>query len=224
MSADEVKFRKPVVPGDTLFIEVEMTQHKKNVARAKGRCVVKNEVVSERKCFSVSSICEWDKDPSNAVIDPGRALGAGCEIGPYCVIGPDVEIGDGCWLQHHVSLQGPSRLGHGQSILRVLFHRSEDAGFEIHGEPTWLHIGDGNTFREFVTVNRGSAPESITRIGHRGNFLAYTHIAHDCTVGDEVIFSNNGTLAGHVEVGDCASPRRASPRCISSAASAVHRA
>ncbi len=70
------------------------------------------------------------------------------------------------------------------------------------GEPTYLAVGDGNTFREFVTVHRGTAPGSVTRIGNGGNFLAYSHIAHDCVVGNNVIFSNNGTLAGHVEVGD----------------------
>ena len=139
-----------------------------------------------------------------AVIDPGARLGAGCEIGPYCVIGPDVEIGDGCWLQHHVSLQGPSRLGQGNQLYAFCSIGQKTQDLKYNGEPTWLHIGDGNTFRECVTVNRGSAPGSITRIGHRGNYLAYTHIAHDCVVGDEVIFSNNGTLAGHVEVGDYA--------------------
>jgi UDP-N-acetylglucosamine acyltransferase len=139
-----------------------------------------------------------------AVIDPGARLGVGCEIGPYCVIGPDVEIGDGCWLQHHVSLQGPSRLGKDNQFYAFCSIGQKTQDLKYNGEPTWLHIGDGNTFREFVTVNRGSAPGSITRIGHRGNYLAYTHIAHDCVVGDEVIFSNNGTLAGHVEVGDYA--------------------
>jgi UDP-N-acetylglucosamine acyltransferase len=69
-------------------------------------------------------------------------------------------------------------------------------------EPTHLQVGEGNTFREFVSVHRATAPGSVTRIGSRGYFLAYTHIAHDCVVGDGVIFSNNGTLAGHVEVGD----------------------
>src|SRR5438270_5987491 len=73
---------------------------------------------------------------------------------------------------------------------------------KYQGEPTYLEIGDENTFREFVTVNRGTAPEARTVIGNAGNFLAYSHIAHDCLVGDDVVFSNNGTLAGHVEVGD----------------------
>ena len=75
---------------------------------------------------------------------------------------------------------------------------------KYRGEPTYLRIGDGNTFREFVTVHRGTAPGSWTRIGNRGNFLAYSHVAHDCMVGDGVIFSNNGTIGGHVEVEDYA--------------------
>ena len=73
---------------------------------------------------------------------------------------------------------------------------------KYRGEPTYLEIGDENTFREFVTVNRSTTSEGKTRIGNSGNFLAYSHIGHDCTVGDHVVFSNNGTLAGHVQVGD----------------------
>jgi UDP-N-acetylglucosamine acyltransferase len=73
---------------------------------------------------------------------------------------------------------------------------------KYQGEPTYLEIGDENTFREFVTVNRSTTGTGKTRIGHRGNYLAYSHIGHDCTVGDDVVFSNNGTLAGHVQVGD----------------------
>ena len=73
---------------------------------------------------------------------------------------------------------------------------------KYRGEPTYLEIGDENTFREFVTVNRSTTSEGKTRIGNSGNFLAYSHIGHDCTVGDHVVFSNNGTLAGHVQVGN----------------------
>src|SRR5437588_6509383 len=73
---------------------------------------------------------------------------------------------------------------------------------KYQGEPTYLEIGDDNTFREFVTINRSTTGEGKTRVGSRGNFLAYSHIGHDCTVGDEVVFSNNGTLAGHVQVGN----------------------
>ena len=139
-----------------------------------------------------------------AVIDPGAQIGAGCEIGPYCVIGPEVEIGDDCWLQHHVSLQRAARIGRGNRFYAFCSIGQQTQDLKYTGEPTWLEVGDDNTFREFVTVNRGTAPDSITRIGIAEIFSPIRHIAHDCVVGDDVIFSNNGTLAGHVEVGDYA--------------------
>jgi UDP-N-acetylglucosamine acyltransferase len=113
-----------------------------------------------------------------------------------------VELGVGCWLQHHVSLSGPSKFGAANRFYAFcsLGQRTQDLKYA--GEPTYLEVGDENTFREFVTVNRGTAAGDYTRIGSRGNFLAYSHVAHDCTVGNAVIFSNNGTIAGHVEVGD----------------------
>ncbi len=137
-----------------------------------------------------------------AIIDVRAAIGDGCEIGPYCVIGPAVEIGADCWLQHHVSVSGPAKIGRGNRFFAFGSIGQQTQDLKYAGEPTHLSIGDENCFREFVTVHRGTAPGSITRIGSGGNFLAYCHIAHDCNVGDGVIFSNNGTLAGHVEVGD----------------------
>ena len=137
-----------------------------------------------------------------AVIDPTAQIGENCEIGPYCVIGANVELGADCWLQHHVSLNGPSKVGRGNRFFPFSSIGQQTQDLKYAGEPTYLSIGDGNTFREFVTVHRGSAPGSITRLGNGGNFLAYSHIAHDCIVGNNVIFSYNGTVAGHVEVGD----------------------
>jgi UDP-N-acetylglucosamine acyltransferase len=137
-----------------------------------------------------------------AVIDPRAEIGDGCEIGPYCVIGPDVQLGADCWLQHHVSLNGPAKFGRANRFFAFSSIGQPTQDLKYVGEPTYLAVGESNCFREFVTVHRGTAPGSITRIGSGGNFLAYSHIAHDCVVGDGVIFSNNGTLAGHVEVGD----------------------
>jgi len=139
-----------------------------------------------------------------AIIDSTAEIGEGCFIGPYCIVGPRVVLGAGCWLQHHVSLYGPSRFGSGNRFYCFASLGQQTQDLKYRGEPTFLEVGDENVFREFVTVNRGTAPEARTRIGNRGNFLAYSHVAHDCTVGDGVIFSNNGTIAGHVEVGDCA--------------------
>jgi UDP-N-acetylglucosamine acyltransferase len=136
----------------------------------------------------------------SSVVDPSAILHDGVEIGPFCHIGPNVEIGSGTRLLGHVSISGPTKIGEGN-----LFHpfcsigqRSQDLKYT--GEPTYLEIGNQNSFREFCTVNRGTLPGTKTIVGNHGNFLAYSHIAHDCTVGDHVIFSNNGTLAGHVTV------------------------
>ncbi len=137
-----------------------------------------------------------------AVIDPSAQIGADCEVGPYCVIGADVVLGEGCWLQHHVSLSGPSVIGKGNRFFAFASIGQRTQDLKYAGEPTHLEIGDGNTFREFVTVNRGTAPGARTIVGSRNNFLTYCHIAHDCVVGNDVIFSNNGTLAGHVTVED----------------------
>lgn len=137
-----------------------------------------------------------------AIIHPTARIAEGCEIGPYCVIGANVEIGAGCWLQSHVVVEGPTRIGPNNRFYSFgsIGQRSQDLKYTA--EPTHLEVGEGNTFREFVTVNRGTSPNSKTVVGNRGNFLSYCHIAHDCIVGDDVIFSNNGTLAGHVEVGN----------------------
>ncbi len=138
----------------------------------------------------------------SAVIDPSAQVGAGCEIGPYCVVGADVNLGENCWLQHHVSLTGPTRVGAGNRFFAFSSVGQVSQDLKYGGEPTYLQIGDDNVFREFVTVHRGTGVASITQVGNRGNFLAYAHIAHDCVIGDDVIFSNNGTVAGHVEVQD----------------------
>ncbi len=137
-----------------------------------------------------------------AIIDSRAEIGAGTMIGPYCVIGADVDLGQDCWLQHHVTLGGPMTAGATNKFYSYCSIGQQTQDLKYRGEPTYLEIGNENTFREFVTVNRSTTSEGKTRIGNRGNFLAYSHIGHDCTVGDDVVFSNNGTLAGHVQVGN----------------------
>jgi UDP-N-acetylglucosamine acyltransferase len=137
-----------------------------------------------------------------AIVDPGAAIGAGTIVGPYCVIHADIVLGPNCWLQHHVTLAGPMRAGAQNKFYAYCSIGQQTQDLKYAGEPTYLEIGDENTFREFVTVNRSTMSDGKTRVGSRGNFLAYSHIGHDCSVGNEVVFSNNGTLAGHVQVGD----------------------
>ena len=138
----------------------------------------------------------------SAIIHPTASVGAGCEVGPFCVIGAHVELGENCWLQNQVTIMGPSKIGSNNKFYAFCSIGQQTQDLKYSGEPTHLQVGNGNTFREFVTVNRGTSPGASTRIGDEGNFLAYSHVAHDCTVGNRVIFSNNGTIAGHVEVGD----------------------
>jgi UDP-N-acetylglucosamine acyltransferase len=137
-----------------------------------------------------------------AIVDPKAELGARTIIGPYCIVGSEVVLGEGCWLQHHVTLCGPMRAGANNKFYAYCSIGQQTQDLKYAGEPTFLEIGHENTFREFCTVNRSTKADGKTRIGNRGNFLAYSHIGHDCRVGNSVVFSNNGTLAGHVEVGD----------------------
>ena len=138
----------------------------------------------------------------SAIVDSTAVLGEGVHIGPNCLVGSGVTLGDRCRLHGHVVLSGPTTIGADNEFypFACIGQRSQDLKYE--GEPTYLEIGSGNTFREFVTVHRATAPNGATRVGNGGNFLSYSHIAHDCVVGNDVIFSNNGTLAGHVEVAD----------------------
>jgi UDP-N-acetylglucosamine acyltransferase len=135
-----------------------------------------------------------------AIIDPEAEIGVDVTIGPYCVIGPAVVLGEGCWLQNHVTLCGPTKIGARNRFYAYCSIGQQSQDLKYAGEPTYLEIGNENVFREFVTVSRATGKGNVTRVGNHGNFLAYSHIAHDCDVGDRVIFSNNGTLGGHVVV------------------------
>ena len=137
-----------------------------------------------------------------AIVDPGAELGPGTVVGPYCIVEAGVMLGPECWLQHHVTLCGPMRAGARNKFWAYCSIGQQTQDLKYRGEPTYLEIGDENSFREFVTINRSTTAEGRTRVGSCGNFLAYSHIGHDCVVGNSVVFSNNGTLAGHVKVGD----------------------
>src|SRR5213594_1376606 len=137
-----------------------------------------------------------------AIVDPRAEISAGTTIGPYCVIAADVVLGQDCWLQQHVTLCGPMHAGASNKFYASCSIGQQTQDLKYQGEPTYLEIGNENTFREFVTISRSTTSKGKTRIGNRGTFLAYSHIGHDCQVGDGVVFSNNGTLAGHVQVGD----------------------
>jgi UDP-N-acetylglucosamine acyltransferase len=141
-------------------------------------------------------------DP-RAVVSPRAQLGDGVCVGPYAVVGDDVELGEGCVVHAHAAVEGPSRLGRENQFHPFSCVGSAPQDRKYRGEPTRLEAGDRNIFREYVSVNRGTAGGGgVTRIGHDNLILAYSHIAHDCQIGSHTLFVNGATLAGHVTVED----------------------
>ncbi|HEY8585489.1 MAG TPA: acyl-ACP--UDP-N-acetylglucosamine O-acyltransferase [Rhodanobacter sp.] len=138
-----------------------------------------------------------------ALIDPSAVIGANVSVGAYSVIGADVEIGDGTQIGPHVVIEGPTRIGRDNRITQFASLGGAPQDKKWSGERTELVIGDRNLIREFVTINRGTGDGGgITSLGDDNWVLAYVHVAHDCRIGNNVVFSNYSALAGHVEIGD----------------------
>jgi UDP-N-acetylglucosamine acyltransferase len=141
-------------------------------------------------------------DPT-ARIEPGALIGQDVSIGPYCIIGPDVSIGDGCRLLAHVHLAGHSAIGARTVIYPFASLGTPPQSMSYRGEATRLVVGADCDIRQGVTMNTGTASgRGVTEVGDRGFFMAYTHIGHDCRIGNDVVFANSASLAGHCVVGD----------------------
>lgn len=141
----------------------------------------------------------------HAIIDPSARIGENVHIGPWTLIGPDVIIEEGSWIGPHVVIRGPTRIGRENKIYQFATIGEDSPDKKYAGESTRLEIGDRNIFRECCTVHRGTVQGGgVTKIGNDNLFMAYTHVAHDCTVGNQVVFANNASIAGHVNVGDYA--------------------
>lgn len=137
-----------------------------------------------------------------AIIDKNAKIGNNVTIGPYTIIGKDVEIGDGTVIGPHVIIEGKTKIGKNNRIFQFAALGAEPQHLMYRGEDTTLEIGDNNTIREFCSIHRGTTQgHSITRIGNKNYLMCYVHIAHDCVLGNENVFANNASLAGHVEVG-----------------------
>lgn len=138
-----------------------------------------------------------------AIVDPSAELAAGVTVGPYAIIGAGVVIGEGTRIATHAVVLGPTRLGRDNHVFQFASVGDVPQDKKFAGERTFLEIGDRNVFRECCTVSRGTVTGAgVTRIGNDNLFMAYTHVGHDCIVGDHCIFANYATLAGHVEIDD----------------------
>jgi UDP-N-acetylglucosamine acyltransferase len=137
-----------------------------------------------------------------AVVHPKAQIGSGCQIGPYCVIGEQVSLGPDCKLHSHVVIDGYTRLGSRNQIFPFASIGLQTQDLKWKGGITRTEIGDDNTFREYVTIHSATSEGEVTKVGSKNHILAYSHLAHNVTVGNNVIMSNVATLAGHVTIED----------------------
>ena len=199
---DNAKFRRQVVPGDRLVLDVRLGRQRSCLARARATAYVGEHVVAEADLLLALESGAASIDPT-AVVHPAARIGAGTTIGPYATIGPDVVIGKRCRIGASVVVDGCTTIGDDTQIFPMASIGLAPQDLKYKGEPTRLTIGSGNTFREFVTINRGTAGGGgETTIGDRNLFMAYVHIAHDCHVGSNTIFGPYAVLGGHVAVED----------------------
>jgi UDP-N-acetylglucosamine acyltransferase len=217
MSIDKVKFRRAVVPGDQLVLEAEATKLGTNRGEVHTRAKVDGKVVAEAQIRFMLVDADPDAESQTtdrrikvemevhktAVIEPGARLGKGVRIGPHCVVGSNASIGDGTRLFSHVVVVGNTTVGKNNKIYQnaVIGTWPQDVSFS--GKDTEVVIGDNNVIREFVTIHCGTyKADLVTRLGNDNYIMAYSHVAHDCEIGNGVIMANGVQLGGHVRLED----------------------
>ena len=201
---DNAKFRRQVVPGDRLSLEVRLGAVRSRLAKARAVASVADQQVAEADLLLAIEPGAAYVDPT-AIVHPAARIGAGTTIGPYCTIGPEVQIGERCRIGASVVIDGWTDIGDDTRIFPMSSIGLAPQDLKYKGERTRLTIGRRNTIREFVTINRGTLGGGVhTTIGDGNLFMAYVHVAHDCHIGNATIFANAATLAGHVTVEDFA--------------------
>ncbi len=204
---DHAKFRRQVVPGDRLELEVTMGARRGQIARARAVASVGGHVVAEAELVLALETAE-EAAPEihpTAIVHPDAVIGAGTVVGPHVTIGPHVVIGRHCRIGASTVVAGWTEIGDHNDISPLASIGLAPQDLKYRGEPTRLRIGHHNMFREFVTLHRGTVGGgALTTIGDHNLFMAYAHVAHDCHVGNSTIFGNAATLGGHVHVEDFA--------------------
>jgi UDP-N-acetylglucosamine acyltransferase len=207
---DNAKFRLKVVPGDRLRLEVRLGRRRSNLARAHGTAYLGDRIVAEAELvLGLMNAVAGDRPGvtihPTAIVHSDATIGAGTEIGPYATIGEHVRIGRDCRIGASAVIDGWTEIGDANEIFPMASVGLIPQDLKFGGERTRLLIGNRNIIREFATIHRGTAGGGgLTRIGDHNLFMAYAHVAHDCHVGNETIFGNGATLAGHVVVEDYA--------------------
>jgi UDP-N-acetylglucosamine acyltransferase len=202
------RFRRAVVPGDQLDIEVTALARRAAVWKMRGIARVDGRVVADAE-FTVlespggRSLPAPRRVHETAVVAPGAELGEGVSIGPYATIGPQVRIGPGCVIGPHAVVEGHTTLGARNRVFQFASVGAPPQDLKYNGEPSRLEIGDDNIVREFTSISPGTTGGGmVTRIGNRNLLMVNSHVAHDCKVGDHAIVANGASLGGHVVVED----------------------
>lgn len=201
---DNAKFRRQVVPGDRLRLEVTAGRRRGALARVQAAAFVQDQLVAEADLVFRLTLSTPEIHPT-ALVHPGARLGEGTVVGPGAVVGENVRIGRYCRIGAFAVIDGWTEIGDHTQIFPFASIGLIPQDLKFRGEQSRLVIGEHNIFREFVTVHRGTAGGGgVTMIGHRNVFMAYSHVAHDCIIGNDTIFGNGATLGGHVIVEDFA--------------------
>jgi UDP-N-acetylglucosamine acyltransferase len=201
---NDAKFRRQVVPGDRLRLEVSLGRRRAAIARAQATAYLGDQVVAECELL-LGVVADGTEIDPTAVVHRSAQIGHGTTIGPHACIGAHVKIGAGCKIGASAVVDGWTEIGDGTEIYPFASIGLVPQDLKFQGEATRLVIGKRNIFREFVTVHRGTrGGGGVTQIGDRNLFMAYVHVAHDCHVGNNTIFGNTATLGGHVTVEDFA--------------------
>jgi UDP-N-acetylglucosamine acyltransferase len=205
---DNAKFRLKVVPGDRLRLEVRLGSRRNSLARAHGTAYLGDRIVAEAELLLGLSSADGRAGVTihpTAIVHADARIGAGTTVGPYATIGAQVSIGRDCRIGASAVIDGWTEIGDANEIFPMASVGLIPQDLKFGGERTRLTIGNRNIIREFATIHRGTAGGGgMTRIGDHNLFMAYAHVAHDCHVGNETIFGNGATLAGHVVVEDYA--------------------
>ena len=210
---DDMKLRRPVVPGDRLRLEITLGRRRTSLVRAQAAAYVGDQVAAECELL-LALVPDGTEVHPTAIVHPRAYIGRGTIVGPHAVIGPHVRIGERCSIGASAVIDGWTEIGDETDVFPFASIGLIPQDLKFKGEMTKLTIGRRNVFREFVTINRGTmGGGGVTEIGDHNVFMAYVHVAHDCHVRNDTIFGPHATLGGHVTVEDFANI---------SAGSAVH--
>lgn len=201
---DNLRFRRPVLPGDQLRLEVEVLWFKRGLGKMKGSATVEGEVAAEGE-FTFSLVDQGAAGAQvhpTATIHPTAVIGKGAQIGPYVVIGPEVSIGDRTVVGPHTQISRWTKIGQDNVIHHGVSIGAAPQDIRYKGERGEILIGDRNIIREFVTIHLPSGEGRQTRIGNDNFIMVHSHVPHNCEIGNQVVLGGYVGLAGHTQIED----------------------